>query len=133
MGTLSLKTTVTTDNPKRDTERISSTFMMLLIATSMGKVMSCSTSWGGERRRYGDDLYLVVGDIRYGVHRKSQHRIDSSCQQEERGQSDEEFFRYRKADYVLKHGVVKVDFSRQNYVSPDRIAEKICRSALFSG
>ena len=46
MGTLSLKTTVTTDNPKRDTERISSTFMMLLIATSMGKVMSCSTSWG---------------------------------------------------------------------------------------
>ena len=88
---------------------------------------------GGERRRYGDDLYLVVGDIRYGVHRKSQHRIDSSCQQEERGQSDEEFFRYRKADYVLKHGVVKVDFSQQNYVLPDRIAEKICRSALFSG
>lgn len=44
--TLSLKTTVTTDNPKRDTERISSTCMMLLIATSIGTVISCSTSWG---------------------------------------------------------------------------------------
>ena len=46
IGTLSLNTTVTTESPKRDTERISSTFMMLLMATSMGNVMSCSTSCG---------------------------------------------------------------------------------------
>ena len=46
VGTSSLKTTVTTDSPKRLTERISSTFMMLLIAISMGMVMSCSTSCG---------------------------------------------------------------------------------------
>ena len=46
IGTLSLNTTVTTERPKRETERISTTFMMLLIATSIGKVMSCSTSCG---------------------------------------------------------------------------------------
>ena len=46
IGTLSLNTTVTTDRPKRDTERISSTCMMLLMAISIGKVISCSTSCG---------------------------------------------------------------------------------------
>ena len=46
VGTLSLNTTVTSDKPKRETERISSTFMMWLIEVSTGMVMSCSTSCG---------------------------------------------------------------------------------------
>ena len=44
VGTLSLKTTVTSESPNRDTERISVTFMMLLMASSTGIVINCSTS-----------------------------------------------------------------------------------------
>ena len=56
-----------------------------------------------QRRRDGDYLHLVVGDIRHSVDRKREHRIDTTGKQKKRGQSDEEFFRDRKADYSLKH------------------------------
>ena len=46
VGTCSSKTTVTSDNPNRDTDRISFTFMILLIDVSTGMVISCSTSCG---------------------------------------------------------------------------------------
>ena len=58
-----------------------------------------------ERGGDGHNLHLVVGDVRHGVDRKRHHRIDSSRQQEEGGQSDEEFFRDRKADDGLEHGM----------------------------
>lgn len=60
-----------------------------------------------ERGRNGHDLHLVVGDVRHGIDRQGQHRVDAARQQEERGQTDEELFCDRKADYVLKHGVLR--------------------------
>ena len=43
----------------------------------------------GECRRDGYDLYLVVGNIRYGVDRKREHRVYSACKQEECREPDE--------------------------------------------
>src|SRR5215212_1987470 len=45
MLTCSLKTIVTSDNPKRENERMSSMFGMLAIVCSTGNVISRSTSW----------------------------------------------------------------------------------------
>ena len=46
MSVPSSKTTVTTDSPNFDTERICSTLGSPLMAVSTGKVMKDSTSWG---------------------------------------------------------------------------------------
>ena len=56
-----------------------------------------------QRRRDRHDLHLIVRNVGHGVHRKREHRIDTSRQQEERRKSDEEFFRDRKADYGMEH------------------------------
>ena len=46
MSQPSSKTTVTTERPNWETERISSTLGMPLMADSTGKVMNCSVSSG---------------------------------------------------------------------------------------
>ena len=69
VGTDSSNTTVTNERPKRLTERISCTFMMLLMAISIGKVINCSTSCGanvGETVTICTWLFVISGTASTG-------------------------------------------------------------------
>lgn len=68
MSTFSLNTTVITESPNLEILLVSSIPGTLAILCSIGKVTSCSTSCPASRT-YGNNLYLIIGDIRYGIYR----------------------------------------------------------------
>ena len=104
MSVPSWKTTVTTEMPNLEIDRICSTLGSPLIAPSTGKESSDSTSSGEKRRRLRDDLDLHVGEVGHGVDRQVDRRVHPQAGDEDRRHQDQEPVVQRRFDDRIEHG-----------------------------
>ena len=75
-------------------ERSSMISGMLATATSMGRSDEAFNFLNGKRRRDGNDLHLVVGNIGNGIDGQTNQRISSPANQSHDKQTNNKFILY---------------------------------------